>query len=170
MSTRASLTTEVVASTPTAFQPATENTSVCVIRDTREMATTAIPSVITICWQNNSSHNERLVSQQSDQSLRGPHVAWQQQLSLDIWCARPTSAANPPTAAAADDRRDRRTLRHSTVLWRLPVEHLYVRTSVCLSHRLTAATAADEFASGNVFKLLRSLWRRLRVSVVVSMY
>jgi len=46
---------------------------------------------------------------QSDRNLRGPHVARQQQLSIDICCRRPTSAAKPPAAAAAVDRRDRRT-------------------------------------------------------------
>jgi len=30
---------------------------------------------------------------------RGPHVALQQQLSINICCLRPTSAANPPAAA-----------------------------------------------------------------------
>jgi len=29
--------------------------------------------------------------------------------SIDVCCPRPTSAANPPTAAAAVDRRDRQT-------------------------------------------------------------
>ena len=42
-------------------------------------------------------------------NLRGPHVARRQQLSVDICCPRPTSAANPPAAAAAVSRRDRRT-------------------------------------------------------------
>jgi len=47
---------------------------------------------------------------QSDQNLRGPHVARQQQPSIDICCPRPTSAANPPAAAAAAvDLRDRQT-------------------------------------------------------------
>ena len=43
----------------------------------------------------------------SDYNLRGPYVARQQQLSIDICCL--TSAANPPAAAAAVDRQDRRT-------------------------------------------------------------
>jgi len=51
-----------------------------------------------------------------DAKLRGPHVARQQQLSIDICCPRPTSAANPPTVAAATDQRDKRTDGHSTVL------------------------------------------------------
>jgi len=37
-----------------------------------------------------------------------PHVARHQQLSIDICCPRPTSAANPP-AAAVVDRWDRHT-------------------------------------------------------------
>jgi len=42
--------------------------------------------------------------------LRCPHVARQQQLSIDICCPRLTSAANPPAAAAvAVDRRGRQT-------------------------------------------------------------
>jgi len=52
-----------------------------------------------VCW----------TSLQSDQNLRGPQVAFQQQLSIDICCPRPTSAANPPADAAAVDRRDRHT-------------------------------------------------------------
>ena len=44
---------------------------------------------------------------QSGQNLRGPHVTRQQQLSIDIRCGL---AANPPAAAAAVDRRDRRTV------------------------------------------------------------
>jgi len=48
-------------------------------------------------------------SLQSDRNLRGPHVARQQQLSVDIYCSRPTPAANQPAAAAAVDRRDRQT-------------------------------------------------------------
>jgi len=32
------------------------------------------------------------------------HVAWQQQLSIDICWLRPTSAANPLAAAAAVDQ------------------------------------------------------------------
>jgi len=39
-----------------------------------------------------------------DQNLRCPHVAPYQQLSIDICCVRPTSAANPPTAAVAVDQ------------------------------------------------------------------
>ena len=56
-----------------------------------------------VCW----------TSLQSDQNLRGPHVARQLQLSIDICCPRPTSAANPPAAAATAtvDRRDRQTER-----------------------------------------------------------
>ena len=50
----------------------------------------------------------RLTCLQSDENLRGLRVARQQQLSLDICCLRPTSAANLP-AAAAVDRRDRQT-------------------------------------------------------------
>jgi len=50
---------------------------------------------------------------QSDQNVRGPHVARQQQLSIDVCCPRPTSAANPPAAAAAVDRRDRQTNRRT---------------------------------------------------------
>ena len=42
-------------------------------------------------------------------NLRRPRVASQQQLSIDICCPRPTSAANPPHAAAAVDRRDTHT-------------------------------------------------------------
>ena len=53
-------------------------------------------------------------------NLRDPHIARQQQLSIDICCPRPTSAANPPVAAAAVHRReghtDGRTDGHSTVL------------------------------------------------------
>jgi len=49
---------------------------------------------------------------QSDQNLRSPHVARQQQLSIDICCPRPTSAANPP-AAAAVDRWGRHADRHT---------------------------------------------------------
>jgi len=41
--------------------------------------------------------------------FRAPHVARQQQLSMDICCPRPTSAANPPAAAAAVDWRDTQT-------------------------------------------------------------
>ena len=53
-----------------------------------------------VCW----------ISLQSDQNLRGPHVARQQQLSVDICCPRTRSATNPPQAAAAAvDRRDRQT-------------------------------------------------------------
>jgi len=48
------------------------------------------------------------------------YVGPQQQLSIDICCRRPTSAANPPVAAAAVDRWDRQTDkwtdRHSVVL------------------------------------------------------
>jgi len=55
-----------------------------------------------------------------DLLIVGVNVAGQQQLSIDIRCPRPSSAANPPAAAAAVDRRDRqadrRTDRHSTVL------------------------------------------------------
>jgi len=55
-----------------------------------------------------------------DLLIVGVNVAGQQQLSIDICCPRPSSAANPPAAAAAVDRRDRqtdrRTDRHSTVL------------------------------------------------------
>ena len=54
-------------------------------------------------------------SLQSDRNLRGPHVAWQQQLSIDICCPRLTSAANPPSAAAAVDRRDRQTLYRNEI-------------------------------------------------------
>jgi len=45
-------------------------------------------------------------SLQSDQNLRGPHVARQQQLSIDI-CARPQQQTRRATAAA--DRRERQT-------------------------------------------------------------
>ena len=61
---------------------------------------------------------------QSDFNLRRPHIARQQQLSVYI-VPRPTSAANPPAAAAAVDRRDRqtdgRTDGHATVLGRLRI-------------------------------------------------
>jgi len=50
---------------------------------------------------------------QSGQNLRGPHVARQQQTSIDICCPPQTSAANPPAAAVAFDRRDRRTDRRT---------------------------------------------------------
>jgi len=49
-------------------------------------------------------------------NLRGPRVARQQQLLIDICCPRPTPAANPPAAAAEVDRWDRRTDGHLTVL------------------------------------------------------
>ena len=51
---------------------------------------------------------------QSDENLHGPHVARQQQLSIDL---RPTSAANPPAAAAilSIDETDGRTDGHWTV-------------------------------------------------------
>ena len=52
-----------------------------------------------VCW----------ISLQSDQNLRGPHVARQQQLPVDICCRRSRSATNPRAAAAAVDRRDRQT-------------------------------------------------------------
>ena len=41
---------------------------------------------------------------QLDQNLCSLHVVWQQQLSINIWCPRLTSAANP---LAAVDRQDR---------------------------------------------------------------
>jgi len=47
-------------------------------------------------------------SLQSDQNLRCPHIARQQQLSIDI-CCRQRSAANPMHAAAAVDIWDRQT-------------------------------------------------------------
>jgi len=43
---------------------------------------------------------------QSDQYLRGPRVAQQQLLSINICCLRPTLATNPLAVAAAVDRRD----------------------------------------------------------------
>jgi len=49
------------------------------------------------------------ISLQSGRILRGPRVARQQQLSVNICCRRPISAANPWVAAAADNRRDRQT-------------------------------------------------------------
>ena len=55
----------------------------------------------------------RRTSLQSDQNLRRPRVAEQQQLSIDICCRRPTSTANPPADAAAVDRRDRQTDRRA---------------------------------------------------------
>jgi len=46
-----------------------------------------------ICW----------TSLHSPQNLRGPHaVGQQQQLSIDICCLRPTSAANPPLLLSID--------------------------------------------------------------------
>jgi len=45
----------------------------------------------------------------------GPQFAYQPQLSIDICCPRPISAANLPAGAAALDRRDRQTDGHSTV-------------------------------------------------------
>jgi len=56
-----------------------------------------------VCW----------ISLQSDQNLRGPHVARQQQLSVDICCPRRRSVTNPRAAAAAVDRRDRQTDRRT---------------------------------------------------------
>ena len=50
-----------------------------------------------------------LTSLQSDQNVRGPRVARQKHLSIDICCPRPIIAANPPADAAAVDRRDRQT-------------------------------------------------------------
>ena len=44
---------------------------------------------------------------QSDQNLGGLYFV--QQLSIDIWCPGPTSAANLLAAAAAVKRRDRQT-------------------------------------------------------------
>jgi len=61
-------------------------------------------------------------SLQSDQNLRGPHVARQQQLWIDICCGlRQTSAANPPPTLllfidGTDRRTDGRTDGHSAVL------------------------------------------------------
>jgi len=56
-------------------------------------------------------HHQQLrwTSLQSGQNRRGPHVARQQQLSTNFCCPHPTSSVNPPAAAAAVDRRDRRT-------------------------------------------------------------
>ena len=57
-----------------------------------------------VCWASLQPVTEY-------QNLRCPHVARQQQQSIDICCPRLTSAANPPAAAAAVDRRDRQTGR-----------------------------------------------------------
>jgi len=55
----------------------------------------------------------------SDQNLRGPHVARQQQLSINI-CRRPapdlSSKPAPPPLLLSIDGKDRRTDGHSTVL------------------------------------------------------
>jgi len=64
--------------------------------------------MITLCWTS--------ILTARPKNLRGPRVARQQQLLIDICCPSPTPAANPPSAAAAVDRLDRRTDGHLTVL------------------------------------------------------
>ena len=67
-------------------------------------------------------------SLQSDQHLRGPHIARQQQLSIDTCCPRPTSAANPPLLLlllVSSNGTD----RHSTVLIIIIIVILRVLTS-----------------------------------------
>jgi len=60
-----------------------------------------------------SKHKRSL---QSDQNLRGPHVARQQQLSIDICCGpRPTSAANPPAVDGRNKTDGRTLLRFMTL-------------------------------------------------------
>jgi len=52
-------------------------------------------------------------------NLRGPHAARYLQLSIGICSSRPSSAANPPAAAAlllSTDETDKRMDRHSNVL------------------------------------------------------
>ena len=83
---------------------------------------------------------------QSDQNLRGPHVARQQQPSIDICCPRPTSAANPPAAAAAAvDLRDRQTdgLTLDRESWTL---------------RKNEETRLDAFEMKGLRKILRVSW------------
>jgi len=63
------------------------------------MFTMYLVGLTSICW----------TSVQSGQNLRGPHVTRQQQVLIGICCQRPTSAANPPAAAAAVDRWNRET-------------------------------------------------------------
>jgi len=65
--------------------------------------------VITLRWTS-------ILTARPKKNLRGPRVARQQQLLIDICCPRPTPAANPPSAAAEVDRWDRRTDGHLTVL------------------------------------------------------
>jgi len=54
-------------------------------------------------------------SLQPDQNLRGPRVARQEQLSIDICCPHPSSAANQRPLLLLSNGWDRQTDGHSTV-------------------------------------------------------
>ena len=66
-----------------------------------------------ICW----------ASSQTEQKLRGPHVARQKQLSVDICCQRSSSAANPPPLLSIDGT-DGRTLNHFMTLTTNYADHI----------------------------------------------
>jgi len=83
------------------------------IQATINAATTTAGLIFTFAAQHNNNYTH-WTSLLSDQHLRGPHLARQQRLSIDICRPRPTLAASPPAAAAAVARRDRQTGRHDT--------------------------------------------------------
>jgi len=102
------------------------------------------------------------MSLQSDQKLGGPHVARQQQLSVDICCPRPTSAANPPSALAAVDRWDRRTNRRTGQTAGRTLSRF-----ITLTAQLGSRAVLDSGAEGPGFN---SQSRRCRVTVLGKLF
>ena len=79
-------------------------------------------------------------------------------LSIDICCSRPTSAANLPAAAAAVDRRDRRTDGHSTVIYRLPhIMRTAYKADKWLRSRVTFSGSSE--VSGKLQDTVKGLGR-----------
>ena len=113
-----------------------------------------------------TSNNDNFVGPplQSDQNLRGPHVARQQQLSVDICCPRPTSAANPPSAVAAVDRWDRRTNRRTGQTARRTLNRFMTLTAQLGSR---VVSVLDSGAEGPGFN---SQSRRCRATVLGKLF
>jgi len=93
----------------------------------------------------------------------------QQQLSIDICCL--TSAANPPAAAAAVDRRDRQTYGHSTLTayWPTCVEQSAAWTAnvelYCL-HLCGETKDIFIFGCRRVWELLKPRYINLHITLL----
>jgi len=90
-----------------------------------------------VCW----------TSLQSGQNLRGPHVARQQQLAIDMRRPRPTSAANPTLLLSIDGTDEQTDGRTLDCFMTLAAYHVYCEMTVANGH-FTAATDEGTIISG----------------------